>query len=113
MMLNVKKERFYMNIEQIKEIITAAAIKADFKYVSFSRNRYGVDVAFGSCYMDDDNGNYFYITFSVVGDKYGNAYKIWENKKMREVTEDEWFSGVEKYFFNICGVQISREEKTA
>lgn len=105
--------------EQVAEIITDAAIKADWKNVSFSRDRMFVSVLFSNLVLEDAIARQktdFYIKYTCETDyNRGARYSKWNDSdsKTTDMTEDEWFTEVEKYFSEICGVQLRAEEKTA
>lgn len=103
------------NFKQVSEIITDAVIKAEWKNVSFARDRLSVSVIFGNLFLEDSRARYesdFYIKYTCEVDCDGTCYSKWNNK-ITDMTEAEWFAEVEKYFSDICGIHLNIEEKTA
>jgi hypothetical protein len=100
-------------LEQVKEILTDAAIRADWKNISFRRSKFEIEVIFGSCLMDGKTDGEFYksYTCTMYGEK--NSYTLWENGTFTEISEDEWFAQVKKYFWTICGTHLKVEENIA
>ena len=104
------------NFKQVSEIITDAVIKADWKNVSFARDRMVVSVIFSNLFLEDSRVRYesdFYIKYTCETDCGGACYSKWNGSKTTEMNQDEWFAEVEKYFSDICGVNLNIEEKTA
>lgn len=110
--------------EQVAEIVTDAAIKADWKHIQFTRSKHEISIVFGKCLMLDgfNDCDYFYINFSCTAEYDGARFTMWTDEgddihaelKKHVVTEDEWFTEVEKYFSEICGIHLkTAEEKTA
>lgn len=101
------------NFKQVSEIITDAAIRADWKNISFRRATFKIEITFGSCFMEDETDEEFYKNYTCTA--YGSkvSYSLWENGVFRVISEDEWFAQVEKYFWTICGTHLKVEEKTA
>ena len=100
-------------LEQVKEILTDAAIRADWKNILFSRSTFEIGITFGSCFMEDKTDGEFYKNYicTVYGSK--NSYKLWENGAFTELSENEWFAQVEKHFWTICGTHLKVEENIA
>lgn len=101
-------------LEQVKEILTDAAIRANWNNFLFRRARYEVEVIFGNCFIENGNADGdFYKSYTCTTYGKNVCYKIWENGMTTEITEGEWFAQVEKYFWTICGTHLKVEEKTA
>ena len=104
------------NFKQVSEIITDAAIRADWKNVSFARDRMVVSVIFSNLFLEDSRARCesdFYIKYTCETECGGACYSKWNDSKTTEMNQDEWFAEVEKYFNDICGVNLNIEEKTA
>ena len=104
------------NFKQVSEIITDAVIKADWKNVSFARDRMVVSVIFSNLFLEDSGTRYesdFYIKYTCETDCDGARYSKWNDNKITDMTEAEWFAEVEKYFNDICGVSLNAKEKIA
>lgn len=104
------------NFKQVSEIITDAAIRADWKNVSFTRDRMVVSVIFSNLFLEDSRVRYesdFYFKYTCEIDCGGTCYSKWNDSKTTDMTEAEWFAEVEKYFSDICGTHLKVEEKTA
>ena len=105
------------NFKQVSEIITDAVIKADWKNVSFTRDRMFVSVIFSNLFLEESRTRYesdFYIKYTCETDyNKGACYSKWDDNNTTDMTEDEWFAEVDKYFNDICGVSLNAEEKTA
>ena len=104
------------NFKQVSEIITDAVIKADWKNVSFARDRMVVSVIFSNLFLEDSGTRYesdFYIKYTCETDCGGACYSKWNDSKTTEMNQDEWFAEVEKHFNDICGVSLNAKEKIA
>ena len=104
------------NFKQVSEIITDAAIRADWKNVSFTRDRMVVSVIFSNLFLEDSRVRYesdFYFKYTCEIDCGGTCYSKWNDSKTTDMTEAEWFAEVDKYFSDICGIHLNIEEKTA
>lgn len=104
------------NFKQVSEIITDAVIRADWKNVSFTRDRMVVSVIFSNLFLEDSGAkdeSDFYIKYACETDCSGARYSKWNDNKTTDMTEAEWFTEVEKYFNDICGIHLNIEEKTA
>ena len=104
------------NFKQVSEIITDAAIRADWKNVSFTRDRMVVSVIFSNLFLEDSRVRYesdFYIKYTCETEYGGAHYSKWNDNKTTDMTEAEWFAEVDKYFSDICGIHLNIEEKTA
>ena len=100
-------------LEQVKEILTDAAIRADWKNISFRRAKFETEITFGNCFMEDKTDGEFYKSYTCTVYCSKNSYKLWENGAFTEISEDEWFAQVEKYFWTICGTHLKVEENIA
>ena len=104
------------NFKQVSEIITDAVIRADWKNVSFTRDRMVVSVIFSNLFLEDSRVRYesdFYFKYTCEIDCGGTCYSKWNDSKTTDMTEAEWFAEVDKYFSDICGIHLNIEEKTA
>lgn len=104
------------NFKQVSEIITDAAIRADWKNVSFTRDRMVVSVIFSNLFLEDSRTRYesdFYLKYTCEVDCGGARYSKWNDSKTTDMTEAEWFAEVEKHFSEICGVSLNAKEKIA
>ena len=104
------------NFKQVSEIITDAAIRADWKNVSFARDRMVVSVIFSNLFLEDSRVRYesdFYIKYTCETECGGACYSKWNDSKTTEMNQDEWFAEVEKHFNDICGVSLNAKEKIA
>ena len=104
------------NFKQVSEIITDAVIKADWKNVSFSRDRMVVSVIFSNLFLEDSGTRYesdFYFKYTCEIDYDGTCCSKWNDNKTTEMNQDEWFAEVEKHFNDICGVSLNAKEKIA
>lgn len=104
------------NFKQVSEIITDAAIRADWKNVSFTRDRMVVSVIFSNLFLEDSRTRYesdFYLKYTCEVDCGGTCYSKWNDSKTTDMTEAEWFAEVEKHFNDICGVSLNAKEKIA
>jgi len=107
---------FKINFKKVSDIITDAAIKANFKQISFLRNRQEVAVVFSNLFLDDSaerQKDEFYVKFTCELDYRGSRYSKWDDRKTTYITEDEWFAELDGYFYSICGIHLNIEEKTA
>lgn len=100
-------------LEQVKEILTDAAIRADWKNISFHRSKLEIEIIFGNCLMDGKTDGEFYKSYTCTMYGTKNSYTLWENGAFTEISEDEWFAQVEKYFWTICGTHLKVEENIA
>lgn len=104
------------NFKQVSEIITDAAIRSDWKNVSFARDRMVVSVIFSNLFLEDSRARWesdFYLKYTCETECGGARYSKWNDSKTTEMTETEWFAEVEKYFNDICGVSLNAKEKIA
>lgn len=107
-------------LEQVKQLVTDTAIKANWMNFAFSRRLHEIEVSFGTQLIEGiqliDN-DYFYITFSCeqcnsdkdihyyVYDK-DIHYYIYEDYARPEVTEQHWFETLNSYFVRYCNVDL-------
>ena len=104
------------NFKQASEIITDAVIRADWKNVSFARDRMLVSVIFSNLFLEDSRARCesdFYIKYTCETECGGARYSKWNDSKTTDMTEAEWFAEVEKYFWTICGTHLKVEENIA
>ena len=101
------------NFKQVSEIITDAVIRANWNNVSFRRAKFEIEITFGNCFMEDKTDGEFYKSYTCTVYGSNNSYKLWENGAFTEISEDEWFTQVEKYFWTICGTHLKVEENIA
>lgn len=98
-------------LEQVKQLVTDTAIKANWINFAFERRKYAVTVSFGTQLLEGINfigSNYFYITFSCEqcnSDK-DIHYYIYEDEHRSEVTEPHWFETLNSYFTRYCNVDL-------
>lgn len=98
-------------LEQVKQLVTDTAIKADWINFAFKRRKYAVTVSFGTQLLEGINiigSNYFYITFSCEqcnSDK-DIHYYIYADQHRSEVTEQHWFETLNGYFIRYCNVDL-------
>lgn len=101
-----------MTVRQITNILSNAAERCNWKNIGFEREPRSVEVHFGKNYMLDEDETVECHSF------YANKWLFLEyfDGKAHEVSEEDWFKGVERYFWNICGVHLdmtATENKTA
>lgn len=107
---------FKINFKKVSEIITDAVIRANWKNISFTRNRMDVSVIFSNLFLEGSSERQereFYHKYTCELDYRGSRYSKWNDKQTIYMTEDEWFREVEKHFETFCGIHLNIEEKTA
>lgn len=98
-------------LEQVKQLVTDTAIKANWMNFAFSRRLHEIEVSFGTQLIEGIQligADYFYITFSCEqcnSDK-DIHYYIYEDYVRPEVTEQQWFETLNSYFIRYCNVDL-------
>lgn len=98
-------------LEQVKQLVTDTAIKANWLNFAFERRKYAVAVSFGASLLESIEfigSNYFYITFSCEKCNSDTVihYRIYEDYAHSEVTEQQWFETLNSYFRKYCNVNL-------
>ena len=98
-------------LEQVKQLVTDTAIKANWINFAFSRSICEIKVSFGTQYIKGIEligSNYFYITFSCEKCNSDTVirYYIYEDYTRSEVTEQHWFETLNSYFIRYCNVKL-------
>lgn len=101
-------------LDQVKQIVTDTAIKAEWVNFAFARRKYAIEVTFGKTLIegiDTHNLDYFYITLTCeqcISDK-DIHYYIYENQHRSEVPEQHWFETLNSYFIRYCNIDLEYE----
>lgn len=98
-------------LEQVKQLVTDTAIKANWLNFAFSRCIYEIEVSFGTQLIEGIEfigSNYFYITFSCEKCESDTVihYYIYKDQHRSEVTEQHWFETLNHYFRRYCKVDL-------
>lgn len=101
-------------LEQVKQLVTDTAIKANWLNFAFERRNYAIAVSFGAQLLEEIEfigSNYFYITLTCeqCNSDTDIHYYIYENQHHSDVTEQQWFETLSHYFRKYCNVELDYE----
>lgn len=103
-------------LKRVAEIVTDAAIRADWEGFCFHRDRFEIEVIFGNCFIKDADEKLdydFYVNYLCQNNGFRIVFYSREDGETKEMTEAEWLVEVDRKFSEICGIHLkTAEEKT-
>lgn len=91
------------SVRQITAIITDAAERCDYSKIGVDRNPHSISVRFSDNYIYGDDMKIGTHDFSFDRSLF---YCEYDGNDLKQISEDDWFKEVDRYFWTVCGVHL-------
>ena len=95
---------------QVSDIIKNAVIRANWKNFGVSVSRFDVSVVFSDLLIENaelKKKGTFYKRYTCSFDPRGSRYSVYDDDTgTSTVTENDWFTELDNYFYTICGIHL-------
>lgn len=91
------------SVRQVTAIITDAAERCGYSKIGVERNPHEVSVQFSDNYIYGESLNIGTHNFSFNRSLFYNEF---DGEELNTISEEQWFSEVDRYFWTVCGVHL-------